>query len=227
MILDKKHILFNNLLNNTNIISKETFYNNINNNWNIDTLYYLKHSKLRIEKYKEYKDADLERFLYGKTMNQYLNTLIRGWMSEDFVFEILKINYNVKLANKDAEREFLFNNPFSLQELDLKIVPEIFWEDDINIDVMSDFTGYFKKKGSVSLNFEKYNKFKENDYLIVLDILNSKMAILHPKTLKAEKMYGKQMKNQYKYEMYFDYDKSFHDIDKFKEKSFIRNFLWR
>lgn len=187
----------------------------ITKDWDYDTQYYLKTKKIGNNLYEDFLDNDLTRFLYGKNIFQYCETLCKGWIAEDIVLNIIKHNFKeVKLTGKDKNREFIFYGNYGLTELDLNLL-------DIDLDVQSDFTGYFKRNNSVSLNFEKVFKFKEDDILILLDVNNCKMAFIKPFFCKKEKVMIKTDSNIYKYELQFDYNKDFFDINLFYNRKFL------
>ena len=85
------------------------------------------------------------------------------------------------------------------------------------IDIMSSWTNYTKRNESVSLNFDKYDKMKEQDaVLYIFDVYNFNLLKIDIRKdiYKAEKRYGKnyiyidnKKKKTYYKECYFNYNK--------------------
>lgn len=222
-------ILKNEYFNNIKSILKKLnidyceFIDNIRNNWDCETIYYMDNEKLSDEKLEEFKRMkNKDRFLFDRDCEFYAFNLVKGWLIEDIVYIILNRYTFIDYNNQDRDRKINTENNFNLNELDFKDELEGF-----ELDVMSSFTNYCNFNNSISLGFEKIFKFNSKDVLIVLDVYNEKIAIVRPSEYKSEKIITNNNKNIYKYEMDFiDYNNHFYDIECLNENKDLFDSLY-
>lgn len=198
---DKRIKLLFDMIDKTNIINKKEFKENMKTNWDKETLYYIKNSKLNKNKKIEMDNfKQLKRFTHkNKNKNQYLNNIIKGWLVEDFINILFNKYVKFELKNKDKDREFIFKNMFDLFELDGEINID---NKKINVDIVSDFTGYCMQRNSLTLNFNKRSKIiKNKGLIIILDIINYKIWIINPNGLEYKRKIVEGIKNGFKEEI--------------------------
>ena len=106
---------------------------------------------------------------------EYACDLMLGWIIEDCVVDILnEAGYNTSLNGADRNRKLLLN-PTTDSDLKISINGE-----EILIESVNDFTGYWKKTKHVPLRDNKYLHLKkENSLLFGIDYVNDLFFILY------------------------------------------------
>lgn len=106
---------------------------------------------------------------------EYACDLIVGWVIEDCTVEILnKLGYDTSLNSADKHRKILLS---PTADSDLKVYIN---GQDVLIEQVNDFTGYWKKTLHVPLRDNKYINLKnENSLLFGIDYVNELFFILN------------------------------------------------
>ena len=202
------------------------FKKKIVNNWDYNTVYYLKNKELTQKKLNEYKQAkNKERWLLNRNIYQYIDSIIKGWFVEDYIYDILEKNkIKYERIGADKRRELLFDkNMFEKIKGEFDCIIE-----NNYCDIVSDYTKYCQKNNSISLNFEKFNKMKnKNALLLIYDVKNNRVILLNPNIdiYKYKNIKINNIKNAYKKECFYNYKKHSYDINYFRQniKKILKN----
>ena len=112
---------------------------------------------------------------------EYACDLMVGWIIEDCVVDILnEMGYNTSLNGADRNRKLLLD-PTADSDLKITIHGE-----EVLIESVNDFTGYWKKTKHVPLRDNKYLHLKqENSLLFGIDYVNNLFFMLNVQEREA------------------------------------------
>lgn len=129
--------------------------------------------------------SDLSHNKDHRESKEYLSELIRGWIMEDVLKDLISEKYDVTLAGSDNERKILKDNKNITTEADLKIYNK-------SVEVITDFNSYWDYQDYIDLRDNKYNKIKNNNSLVLaVDIENNKIFIFDTDSvINSEKYYN-------------------------------------
>lgn len=99
-----------------------------------------------------------------RTPIQYGQDLVASWLFEDCIVNELKNNgFDIKLAGADCNREILSNSKVSSNSDTLISLNG----KSRQMELMSDYTGYWSRTKHIDLRDEKYNKLKNTSSLFL------------------------------------------------------------
>jgi hypothetical protein len=136
------------------------------------------------QKYLNEKLGGLRHLKDRRSAAEYACDLILGWVVEDGILKILEdeIGFKCVLSSADKNREFL-KRPEASSDIRL----EISKEHQAHLELVKDFTGYWKKNRKIDLRDAKYSNLKrEKGILLGLDFKNASFFILSLAQTKAE-----------------------------------------
>lgn len=113
----------------------------------------------------------------SRTPAEYAMNLVYGWLIEDIVYIwLIEKGYSVDKTGADKDREFLSGNKISAGE-DLSVNTKA-------VDIFCDMDGYWSKNNTMDIRMSKYNKLKNDGFIIgispkfgqvtVIDLKNEK-----------------------------------------------------
>lgn len=117
-----------------------------------------------------------------RSCEEYALDLVLGWIMEDAILKILdKLGFPCSLASEDRNREFL-KSPKATPDYDILSSNN----KKFKLELVNDFTGFWKKKKKIHLRDNKYNKLKEDDGILLgIDFINKEFFVLKIKKTKA------------------------------------------
>lgn len=119
-----------------------------------------------------------------RTPQEYACDLILGWVIEDAVYDLLKeIGAEPKLESGDKLREFL-RRPAASPDLKIRTGNSF-----VKLELVEDFTGYWKKNERIELRDNKYDNIKkEHGIILGLDFKEKRFFLLPAENSEAKKI---------------------------------------
>lgn len=120
-----------------------------------------------------------------RTVSEYARNLLRGWLVEDAIITHLENKgYTVKKNGKDRQREFL---PNPNTDSDILICAETM---EIPVEIISDFSSYYKKTNQVDLRDHKYPNWDENSLILGTDVQEIEFFVLSRPETPVKKVFN-------------------------------------
>ena len=114
----------------------------------------------------------------------YAFDLICGWIVEECLIKFFKIKgYDIELYGGDKKREFL---PYTLADPDFVLKNK---NNNILIELITNYVGTWKREYNIALRDSKYNKLVNNNVFILgIDFKNQKFLFINPKDFDVHKV---------------------------------------
>lgn len=110
-----------------------------------------------------------------RTPFEYAQDLVASWLFEDCLVDTLANNgFQISLSGADSNREILVTSKVSANSDTLISMNGKM----INMELMSDYTGYWSRNGKIDLRDEKYKKLKNSNSLFLGISTNDKKYVL-------------------------------------------------
>ena len=135
--------------------------------------------------YLESKLGSLGHKKDSRSAIQYAEELLRGWVIEDVLrTELASQGLPVELSGEDKEREFLEE---TTADADLVLQND---GNTTHIEVVSDYTGFWKRTGNADLRDNKFNQIKSHDETLLLgiDFDSNTVFVVDPETVPSDYM---------------------------------------
>ena len=113
----------------------------------------------------------------NRTPFEYARDLVSSWVFEDYLISLLNENgLSTRHAGNDKKRVILSSRNIG-SESDTILT---FNSKDYHVEIVNDYTGFWKKTGKLHLRDSKYEKLKqENSHLLAFSIKDKLFAIIH------------------------------------------------
>lgn len=108
--------------------------------------------------------SELKKFKDKRSESEYALDLILGWLTEDCVLKFLNTHgVTCHLSGRDSDREFSQANNIK-RDSDLVIIKG---KDQIHLEVVCDWTGFWFRNNSLELRYNKYYGLLESKSLLL------------------------------------------------------------
>lgn len=112
----------------------------------------------------------------GRTPMEYARDLVSSWIFEDFLVQKFNnLGYNLYLSGMDKERVILSHSKVGSDS-------DVIFEFDnykLNIEIMNDYSSYWKRYQTLDLRDNKFNKLSQtNSVLLAISLIDKTYSII-------------------------------------------------
>lgn len=144
--------------------------------------------------FKYLEDASIRRD--NRTELEYAQSLISGWLIEDFIMRFINRskNYFLMKSGSDSDRTILGGKSVTCNS-DFMICTS---KGDFKMEFIMDTTGYWKRNGVIdSFRLGKLERLKSERALILcLDMINKEIAVIDSEDVISKKIYNKYLNKE-------------------------------